>query len=170
MLTGLVFFAWGEIYSLFPSICTDTFGAKYASANAGMLYTAKGTAALLVPLGAVIVTNYGWTPVFYIASGLNIAAALAAWFILKPARIHCTAAPSMATTSKRQGGGLAMRCRNFCAANISRRRLVALILAAAPPCPAPARRRTSTKTKVPSGSRITRSISPPRACGPPATR
>jgi MFS transporter, OFA family, oxalate/formate antiporter len=86
VLTGLVFFAWGEIYSLFPSICTDTFGARHASANAGMLYTAKGTAALLVPLGAVIVTNYGWTPVFYIASALNIAAALAAWFILKPAR------------------------------------------------------------------------------------
>ena len=86
ILTGLVFFAWGEIYSLFPSICTDTFGAKYASANAGMLYTAKGTAALLVPIGAVIVANYGWAPVFYIASALNIAAALAAWFILKPWR------------------------------------------------------------------------------------
>ncbi len=86
VLTGLVFFAWGEIYSLFPSICTDTFGAKNASANAGMLYTAKGTAALLVPVGAVIVTNYGWTPVFYIAAALNIGAALAAWFVLKPWR------------------------------------------------------------------------------------
>ncbi|WP_418319153.1 oxalate/formate MFS antiporter [Piscinibacter sakaiensis] len=86
ILTGLVFFAWGEIYSLFPSICTDTFGAKHASANAGMLYTAKGTAALLVPIGAVIVTSHGWAPVFYIAAALNIAAALAAWFILKPWR------------------------------------------------------------------------------------
>ena len=86
VLTGLVFFAWGEIYSLFPSVCTDTFGAAYASANAGMLYTAKGTAALLVPLGAVIVANFGWTPVFYIAAGLNIGAALLAWFVLKPAR------------------------------------------------------------------------------------
>jgi OFA family oxalate/formate antiporter-like MFS transporter len=86
ILTGLVFFAWGEIYSLFPSVCTDTFGAAYASANAGMLYTAKGTAALLVPIGAVIVSQYGWTPVFYIASGLNIGAALLAWFVLKPWR------------------------------------------------------------------------------------
>ena len=86
ILTGLVFFAWGEIYSLFPSVCTDTFGARHASANAGMLYTAKGTAALLVPVGAVIVANFGWTPVFYIASAMNIAAALLAWFVLKPWR------------------------------------------------------------------------------------
>ena len=50
MLTGLVFFAWGEIYSLFPATCADTFGSKFAAANAGLLYTAKGTAALLVPL------------------------------------------------------------------------------------------------------------------------
>ena len=47
---GTVFFAWGEIYSLFPSTCTDTFGAKFATTNAGLLYTAKGTASLLVPL------------------------------------------------------------------------------------------------------------------------
>jgi OFA family oxalate/formate antiporter-like MFS transporter len=87
ILTGLVFFAWGEIYSLFPSICTDTFGAKNAAANAGMLYTAKGTASLLVPIGAVIVTHWGWDPVFYIASGLNIFAGLAAWFWLRPMRI-----------------------------------------------------------------------------------
>ena len=50
ILSGLVFFAWGEIYSLFPSTCTDTFGAKFATTNAGLLYTAKGTAALLVPI------------------------------------------------------------------------------------------------------------------------
>ena len=49
LLSGLVFFAWGEIYTLFPSTCTDTFGSKFAATNAGLLYTAKGTAALLVP-------------------------------------------------------------------------------------------------------------------------
>src|SRR5204862_12169 len=49
LLSGLVFFAWGEIYSLFPSTATDTFGSKFATTNAGLLYTAKGTAALLVP-------------------------------------------------------------------------------------------------------------------------
>src|SRR4051794_13219852 len=46
LLSVFVFFAWGEIYSLFPSTCTDTFGAKSAATNAGLLYTAKGTAAL----------------------------------------------------------------------------------------------------------------------------
>ena len=62
ILSGLVFFAWGEIYSLFPSTCTDTFGAKFATTNAGLLYTAKGTAALLVPireLHAAIVRQLG---------------------------------------------------------------------------------------------------------------
>ena len=49
LLTGLVFFAWGEIYSLFPATCGDTFGSKFATTNAGLLYTAKGTASLLVP-------------------------------------------------------------------------------------------------------------------------
>src|SRR3954451_22881068 len=54
ILSGLVFSAWGEIYSLFPSTCTDVYGTKYATTNAGLLYTAKGTASLLVPLGNVL--------------------------------------------------------------------------------------------------------------------
>src|SRR5258708_5352994 len=58
-LTGIVFFAWGEIYSLFPSTCTDSFGAKFATANAGLLYTAKGTASLLVPLTSVLTAKTG---------------------------------------------------------------------------------------------------------------
>src|SRR5205807_983930 len=53
ILTGLVFFAWGEIYSLFPATCGDTYGSKYAATNAGLLYTAKGTAALIVPYTSV---------------------------------------------------------------------------------------------------------------------
>lgn len=86
ILTGLVFFAWGEIFSLFPSMCADTFGSKFAAGNAGMLYTAKGTASLLVPVGAWMVANFGWDSVFYLASALNIFAGLAAWFWLKPMR------------------------------------------------------------------------------------
>ena len=54
ILSGLVFFAWGEIYSLFPATCADLFGRKYATTNAGLLYTAKGTASLLVPLANVL--------------------------------------------------------------------------------------------------------------------
>ena len=42
ILSGLVFFAWGEIYSLFPATCTDIYGRKFATTNYGMLYTAKG--------------------------------------------------------------------------------------------------------------------------------
>jgi OFA family oxalate/formate antiporter-like MFS transporter len=87
ILTGMVFFAWGEIYSLFPSTCADTFGSKYAAANAGMLYTAKGTASLLVPLSSVLATTTGsWHTVFIVASVMNAIAALMAWFVLRPMR------------------------------------------------------------------------------------
>lgn len=87
ILTGLVFFAWGEIYSLFPSTCADTFGAKYAAANAGLLYTAKGTASLLVPLSSVLTAATGsWHAVFICASVMNAIAAGLAWFALRPMR------------------------------------------------------------------------------------
>jgi MFS transporter, OFA family, oxalate/formate antiporter len=87
LLTGLVFFAWGEIYSLFPSTCADTYGDKQATANAGLLYTAKGTASLLLPVFLVIQTQTGsWQMVFYVASGMAFVAALLALFVLKPMR------------------------------------------------------------------------------------
>ena len=87
LLTGLVFFAWGEIYSLFPSTNADTFGSTYAAGNAGLLYTAKGTASLLVPLSSVLVTmTGGWEVVFWVASFLNGTAAILAWFVLRPMR------------------------------------------------------------------------------------
>jgi hypothetical protein len=64
------------------------FKADAIVANSHLqLTTAKGTASLLVPIGAVIVTHWGWDPVFYIASALNIFAGLAAWFWLRPMRI-----------------------------------------------------------------------------------
>src|SRR5262249_20670140 len=59
LLSGLVFFAWGEIYSLFPATCADTYGSTYAAANAGLLYTAKGTAALIVPLTSLTAAATG---------------------------------------------------------------------------------------------------------------
>jgi MFS transporter, OFA family, oxalate/formate antiporter len=87
ILSGLVFFAWGEIYSLFPATCTDLYGKKFATTNYGMLYTAKGTAALLVPFANVLKSTTGdWHAVFYVAAILNIVAALMAIFVLKPIR------------------------------------------------------------------------------------
>jgi len=88
ILSGVVFFAWGEIYSLFPATCTDLYGRKYATTNYGMLYTAKGTASLLVPLANVLTSATGsWHAVFYVAALLNIIAAVMALFVLKPLRI-----------------------------------------------------------------------------------
>ncbi|MBP0637115.1 oxalate/formate MFS antiporter [Cupriavidus sp. AcVe19-6a] len=87
ILTGVVFFAWGEIYSLFPATCGDTFGPKFAATNAGLLYTAKGTAALLVPFSSVITAATGsWHAVFMVASGMAALTAIMALFVLKPMR------------------------------------------------------------------------------------
>ncbi|MGA6945883.1 MAG: oxalate/formate MFS antiporter [Pseudolabrys sp.] len=92
ILSGVVFFAWGEIYSLFPATCTDIYGRKFATTNYGMLYTAKGTASLLVPLANVLTSATGsWHAVFYVAAILNIAAAIMALLVLKPMRIRAMA-------------------------------------------------------------------------------
>jgi OFA family oxalate/formate antiporter-like MFS transporter len=87
LLTGALFFAWGEIYSLFPSTCADTFGSRYAAANAGLLYTAKGVAAVAVPLSSALVSaTRDWHAVFLIAAAMNLAAVLLAWCVLRPMR------------------------------------------------------------------------------------
>jgi OFA family oxalate/formate antiporter-like MFS transporter len=87
VLSGVVFFAWGEIYSLFPSTCTDVYGSQYATTNAGLLYTAKGTASLLVPLGNVLMVATGsWHAVFVIGAIMNAVAAVMALAVLKPLR------------------------------------------------------------------------------------
>lgn len=103
LLSGFVFFAWGEIYSLFPSTCTDTFGSKFAATNAGLLYTAKGAAALLVPLANYLQQTTGsWDGVFMIAAGANIFASALAIAVLKPWRAGVVAraqqAPAMQAT------------------------------------------------------------------------
>jgi OFA family oxalate/formate antiporter-like MFS transporter len=103
ILGGVVFFAWGEIYSLFPSTCTDVFGVKYATTNAGLLYTAKGTASLLVPLASVLAAASGdWRAVFLAAALMNVVAAIMALAVLKPLRaIHDKTADSAPTASVR---------------------------------------------------------------------
>ncbi|KJC56528.1 spermidine/putrescine ABC transporter substrate-binding protein [Bradyrhizobium sp. LTSPM299] len=84
--TAVYFGVFGEIYSLFPATCGDTFGSKYATTNNGMLYTAKGTASLLVPAASIVAASYGWQAVFVIAVALNATAALMALFVIKPMR------------------------------------------------------------------------------------
>ncbi len=85
VLSGLVFFGWGEIYSLFPSINGDLFGRKFATTNYGLLYTAKGTASLLVPIGSILKASTGsWVPIFIVAIVFDFTAALLALFALKP--------------------------------------------------------------------------------------
>jgi OFA family oxalate/formate antiporter-like MFS transporter len=89
ILTGIVFFGWGEIYSLFPSTIGDSYGPKFAATNAGLLYTAKGTASLLVPLTSVLTTATGsWHAVFYAAAVMNAIAAVLAIVVLKPMRLR----------------------------------------------------------------------------------
>ena len=89
LLSGLVFFAWGEIFSLFPSTSADLFGRKYATVNYGLLYTAKGTSAILVPLGNVLHHATGdWTLVLVIAAIFNFVAAGMALWALKPVRVR----------------------------------------------------------------------------------
>lgn len=87
LLASLVFFAWGEVASLFPATCTDYFGSGYATTNAGMLHTAKGFAAILVPLSDPLVRATGdWQEVFYIAVGFNVVAAFLGIAVLRPVR------------------------------------------------------------------------------------
>ncbi|AMO95147.1 oxalate/formate antiporter [Collimonas fungivorans] len=86
LFAALVFLFWGEIFSIFPAICADTFGSKFAAGNAGTLYTAKGTAALLVPLTSVLSAGGAWNRVFLAASIITIGAGLVAKFILAPMR------------------------------------------------------------------------------------
>ncbi|WP_289294799.1 oxalate/formate MFS antiporter [uncultured Reyranella sp.] len=87
LLVCLVFFAWGEVASLFPATCTDYFGSGYATTNAGMLHTAKGFAAMLVPLADPVVRATGdWQLVFAIAVGANAVAAFLGIAVLRPMR------------------------------------------------------------------------------------
>ncbi|HWU55629.1 MAG TPA: oxalate/formate MFS antiporter [Rhizomicrobium sp.] len=83
---GLIYFTWGEIYSLFPATCADSYGPQYATTNAGMLYTAKGTAALLVPLANLVSVGGNWQVVLMMGAAANVVAALMALIILKPMR------------------------------------------------------------------------------------
>jgi MFS transporter, OFA family, oxalate/formate antiporter len=88
VLTGLVFFGWGEIFSLFPSTLTDTFGPKYAATNYGFLYIAQGVGSILGGPAAALVkqTTGSWTAVFVIVAALDALTALLAVTALRRLR------------------------------------------------------------------------------------
>ena len=104
IFTALYFSVFGEIYSLFPATQADTFGSKYAASNAGLLYTAKGTASLLVPLAAYLAGAHGWNAVFWVAIGFNVSAAALAIVVLKPMRARWLAIETRATPAASLAG------------------------------------------------------------------
>jgi OFA family oxalate/formate antiporter-like MFS transporter len=84
---GLIFLTWGEIFSQFPSTCTDTFGTRFATVNLSLLYTAKGASAFLVPLANIIKDSTGtWHMVFVVTAIMNFVVVALALFVLKPMR------------------------------------------------------------------------------------
>lgn len=88
LLSGVVFFGWGEIFSLFPSTLTDTFGSEYASSNYGWLYISQGIGSIFGgPLAALLYQHtQGWQVVFSCAIGLDFITAALAIALLKPWR------------------------------------------------------------------------------------
>ncbi len=105
ILSGVVFLAWGEVYSLFSATAADTFGTKHVGKIYGVLYCAKGVAALLVPVGNLLMEATGtWSTVLFTVATMDLIAALAAMFVLRPMLVyHHTGnrplAPSVATTA-----------------------------------------------------------------------
>ena len=92
LMSGVVFFGWGEIFSLFPSTLTDTFGERHATTNYGFLYMAQGIGSVLGgPLAAALKAQVGsWVPVFGIVIALDLATAALAYFVLRPMRARGT--------------------------------------------------------------------------------
>jgi MFS family permease len=88
LMSGVVFFGWGEIFSLFPATLTDTFGARHATTNYGFLYISQGMGSVLGgPIAALIHQQSGsWSPVFYLMASLDLCAALLALFVLRKMR------------------------------------------------------------------------------------
>jgi OFA family oxalate/formate antiporter-like MFS transporter len=95
VFAALIFLFWGEIFSLFPAICGDIFGVRNATANNGLLYTAKGTSALMVPLASLLVTATGtWTAVLLMVAVSSVGAGLLAKLVVHPMRRRMVAPQS----------------------------------------------------------------------------
>jgi OFA family oxalate/formate antiporter-like MFS transporter len=87
LTSGLAFFGWGAVFSLFPTVNADLFGRKFATTNYALLYTAKGTATLLVSLlNDLHGATRSWTLIFAVMIAADWTAALLAFFVLRPLR------------------------------------------------------------------------------------
>jgi len=83
----MIFLCYGEIFSIFPAVIGDTYGSKFAGANNGLMYTAKGTASLLVPLASVLKASTGsWVAVLWTGAVMGIVAGLLAKSVIMPMR------------------------------------------------------------------------------------
>jgi OFA family oxalate/formate antiporter-like MFS transporter len=92
VFAALIFLTWGEIFSLFPSTCTDTFGTKFATVNLSLLYTAKGASAFLVPIANLVKdATGGWHMVFVVTAIMNFVVVGLAIVVLKPLRARTMA-------------------------------------------------------------------------------
>lgn len=101
VLSGLCFFSWGEIFSLFPSITGDLFGKKWATTNYGVVYTGKGLASIFAgPVAALASTQTGsWVGVFWAMIVCSALAAVIALIWLKPAAARTIAQASGAAAA-----------------------------------------------------------------------
>jgi len=107
LVSGLYFGVFGEIYSLFPATQSDTFGARYAAANAGMLYTAKGSGTIVAWLVTLIIgAAHAWSTMFAVAMTFNVIAAVLALVVLKPMRARHFAAIRAASDSPTGAGAV----------------------------------------------------------------
>ena len=85
ILSGVVFLAWGEVYSLFSALAGDAFGTKHIGKIYGVLYMAKGVGALLVPVGNLIMEETGtWSTVLFVVAAMDLTAACLALVLLRP--------------------------------------------------------------------------------------
>ena len=98
VFAALIFLTWGEIFSLFPSTCTDSFGPRFATVNLSLLYTAKGASAFLVPVANLVRSATGsWHMVFALTALLNLLVVGLALFVLKPMRARMLQEPAAHT-------------------------------------------------------------------------
>ena len=109
LLSGLVFLAWGEIFSIFPALCTDTFGERNASVNFGFLYASVGIGAIFGgPIAALLREITGsWSLVFYIVIALDVVTAILAITVLKKVRKAYKEASEDASVDFQGSAGLA---------------------------------------------------------------